>query len=191
MKNIELKVVIDNPNQVQKILHKIGAKLKEHLYQVDTYFNCKEGRLKTREINHKNFQLIFYNRPNTENSKISDYKIIKLNKQELKEQKSYLEKNKGIKIKVIKKRELWIYKNTRIHLDKVNNLGNFLELETVVKNQKTLQQLIIEHGQIIKLLGLVDYPVIGQSYSDLLLNKKLNGEEVDASLLRHPWSLPV
>lgn len=168
MKNIELKVKTDNFNQIKKLLHKIKAKFKGNLTQKDTYYNCEEGRLKTREINHETFQLIYYERPNFTKSKISNYKIKEIDQKELKEQKTCLTKTKGIKTIVNKRRELWIYKNTRIHLDKVKGLGEYLELETIIKNHKDLQQLETEHRQIINLLGLNSYSKIDKSYSDLL-----------------------
>ncbi len=73
----------------------------------------------------------------------------------------------GEKNIVRKKRNLWIYKNTRIHLDDVYGLGGFLEIETVVKNID-IKQARKEHSEIISLLNLLEYKKIDKSYGDLI-----------------------
>ncbi len=173
MKNIELKILLKKFNPLNSILKKMGVKLKNHMYQVDTYYNYKRGKIKIREINNKNFELIFYQRPDKYGSKISNYKIYKINKNQLKHIKNQLKSLLGEKNIVTKKRDLYLYKNTRIHLDKVKNLGNFLELETIVKNS-SLRQAKKEHNLIKKLLGLNNYKNINKSYCDILLSKKLS-----------------
>ena len=68
---------------------------------------------------------------------------------------------------VKKTRKLWTYKNTRIHLDRVNGLGDFLELETVVQG-KAVKKGIKEFNEVIKLLGINPSDSIAASYVDLL-----------------------
>ena len=67
---------------------------------------------------------------------------------------------------------MWIYKNTRIHLDDVNKLGKFLELETVIDGINLINAKK-EHEKVIKLLNIAQCKKIKKSYSDLLLNKNL------------------
>lgn len=171
MKNIELKVIASDFKKIKLVLKEYGAEFKGILVQVDTYYNSKKGRLKIREINNNKFQLIFYNRPDKIGSKVSDYEVIEFDKKRNEQAKLVLKKVLGEKIIVSKIRNLWIYKNTRIHLDKVVELGNFLELETVV-NKINMKQGKIEHNKIIELLGLGKHKKIKGSYSDLLLRKK-------------------
>lgn len=77
----------------------------------------------------------------------------------------------SIKVVVSKKRDLFIYKNTRIHLDKIGELGEFIELETIfVKNSKE-DELKKEHSWVIDYLGLNDLEKIKESYSDLMFLK--------------------
>ena len=59
MKNIELKIKVNDFRRTEKRLKRLGAKYCGALNQKDTYFNCAEGRLKIRETNNKNFELIF------------------------------------------------------------------------------------------------------------------------------------
>jgi len=170
MKNIELKIVLDDFSEVVRILKKSKARFMGSLLQIDTYFNCKNGRLKFREINNRNFEFIFYQRPDKKNSKMSNYQILKFRKNQAIDIKTILKNSLGEKIVVKKERRLWIYKNTRIHLDIVKKLGNFLELETVIQ-KNNIKNARNEHLEIINLLKISRFKKISVSYSDLLLAK--------------------
>ena len=167
MKNIELKISLDNSKEILAALKRNGAKNNGILKQVDTYFNTKKGRLKTREIDGSKLELIYYQRPDTSVSKISNYDVVTLPILEGKKLLNALTNTSGIKVIVKKERNLWIHKNTRIHIDKVENLGNFLELETVINeaNQKIAKQ---EHDELINLLNITNCKKYKESYSDLL-----------------------
>lgn len=167
MKNIELKVRVENFGELVRILKKKDARYEGVLRQADVYYNCENGRLKLREINNKRSELIFYSRPDKNGSKISEYQILKIEKKQLQGTKAILKAALGEKVIVRKKRELWLYEHTRIHLDIVNKLGKFLELETVVENIN-LRQAKKEHDDVIKFLGLGQFEKYNKSYSDLL-----------------------
>ena len=145
MKNIELKILLKDSKEVESSIKQIGAKFQGDLRQIDTYFNYPKGRLKIREINNKEFVLISYSRPNKKGSKLSDYKIIKLTKENASQLKKLLLNNFGLKTIVKKLRSLWIYRHTRIHLDKVTNLGKFLELETAITSSISNYNAKSEH----------------------------------------------
>ncbi len=151
-------------------LKKIGAKRIAILKQIDTYYNCKAARLKIREINNKRFELIYYQRPKKVGAKLCDYYIAAILKKNLQPLKFILKETCGERVIVRKERELWLYKHTRIHLDKVEKLGNFLELETVIKNLSEARAMK-ECSEVIDLLGLNRYKKIKYSYSELLLDK--------------------
>jgi predicted adenylyl cyclase CyaB len=167
MKNIELKLSIskDNFNKIIFFLKEIRAKHEKKLKQIDVYYNCRACRLKLRKINNKKFELIFYKRPNASHSKISDYQILDINKNQVKIIKSILDNILGQKNIVKKTRVLYMYKNTRIHLDKVDKLGKFLELETIIKGN--IKQARAEHKKVINLLNLSKYKKLGKSYTDM------------------------
>lgn len=172
MKNIELKIKINNFGPILKKLKGLSAEYKGVLKQTDTYYKCKNGRLKIREINNKFYELIFYQRPNTLGQKISNYEVIKINDKQLSDFKNILKTSLGEKIKVEKKRSLWIYKNTRIHLDKVKKLGTFLELETMVNDN--INKSRDEYRQISGILELKKYKKYKKSYSDILISITLS-----------------
>ncbi len=171
MKNIELKIKVNDFEDIEKSLKVLGAKFYGILNQKDTYFNCDNGKLKAREINNKNFELIFYQRPNRMINNLSDYIILPItNQNQFKQLKIILALSVGTKVVVSKSRRLWLYKNTRIHLDDVKKLGKFLELETVLgkilraKGEK-------EYLKIFSLLKLSKFKKLSKSYSDLLIKK--------------------
>ena len=167
MKNIELKVILRDPETVIRRLKKIRARFIGKLAQADTYFNCRKGRLKLREINRKSFELIYYKRPDTKSSKVCDYQVLPIESSQKENIKLLLSKALGTRIAVTKVRNLWLKKNTRIHLDKVRNLGNYLELETVVK--KGILNAKKEQQDVIELLGISKAKKVDVSYGDLLL----------------------
>lgn len=171
MKNIELKVSIDDFKQIIPFLKKSGAKPKQKLRQVDTYYKCNKGRFKLREINNKDFQLIFYKRPDNYSSKLSNYFVLEFSKDQYKIIMVILMSAYDSLSVIKKERDLWIYKHTRIHLDNVSGLGKFLELETVV-NKISLMQARKEHNDVISFLNLTRFKRYNKSYSDLLFKKK-------------------
>ena len=169
MKNIELKIKIDDFKSILAGLKKSRAIKRGVLKQTDTYFNCERKRLKLREENNRKFQLVLYVRPDKKEAKVSDFETIDFDKQQAQALKAVLKKAYGEKVVVKKERKLWMYKNTRIHLDKVEKLGTFLELETLVTKDLALAKK--EYDKVVDLLDLDRYKKLERSYSDMLLAK--------------------
>ncbi len=169
MRNIELKVQTSDHEQIRRRLKSVGALYKGKLLQTDTYFAVNRGRLKIREINRKEFELISYKRPNVATHKQCDFEVLKLSKREAMMLHRMLSEALGILVTVVKCRELWMFGNTRIHLDSIRGLGTFLELESqvvygIAKARK-------EYDKIYSLLELGRHKKIKGSYSDLLTKK--------------------
>ena len=171
MKNIELKIYFDDFRKITPLLRKMKAKNNGKLHQVDIYYNCKNGRLKARSIDNKKFEIISYQRPDKNGTKTSSYQVSNIKPTKFKKVKSDLDNKFGEKVIVKKQRTLWIYKHTRIHLDKVYGLGKFLELETVVK-KINLEQAKKEYNELARQLKVSKYKKYNKSYSDFLLSNK-------------------
>jgi predicted adenylyl cyclase CyaB len=192
MRNVELKIKLENDHKVKSILKKMGAVFEGELLQRDTFYSCPNGRLKLRQINDKSFQLIFYNRPDVAGSKISEYWITGLDNSRVPAMEILLIHAFGEETRVNKKRQLWLYKNARIHIDHVTNLGLFLELETAVDDigMKAARE---EHKQIIKDLGIDFYIPLHSSYADMFIEENdTNRDEVDepsGDTAASPWSI--
>jgi predicted adenylyl cyclase CyaB len=166
MVNLEIKIKISNLAYFRKILKNIGAIYQFKMAQKDTYFKLGENKIKTREINDSEIQLIKYFRKEVKGKKISSYSVETISNVE---KETFFKKNKTL-CEVYKRRELWIYKNTRVHLDSVKGLGKFLELETVLKNVSK-KEGDKEFNNLISVLGIDKGKSIPSSYSDILLAK--------------------
>jgi predicted adenylyl cyclase CyaB len=97
--------------------------------QVDTYFRTSAGRLKLRESSRSGGQLVPYLRPDAAAARRSDYVVIPV--PEPARTKEILAALLGVHRVVRKTRELALHENVRIHLDRVDGLGDFVELEAV------------------------------------------------------------
>src|SRR3972149_6375706 len=78
MKNIELKVKIDNLDSLSNII-KSQSSFQGTLFQKDTYYLLGKNRLKTREEGDE-FEIIYYQREDKESSTDSKYFLYQINK---------------------------------------------------------------------------------------------------------------
>lgn len=145
----------------------LGAEARGLLVQRDTYFEVPSGRLKLREESHAAPHLISYQRSDESNQRESCYRIIEVEQAE--ELIAALGGNLGVKAVVEKKRRLFLWQEVRIHLDLVEALGSFIELEAVAPPGSDLSR---ERQKIEALRGefaLADVDLVASSYSDLIL----------------------
>ena len=164
-KNLEFKVRYGSLDLLHPKLADLKANRQETINQVDTYFHNPKGRLKLRETDlSAEGWLIYYERPNELESRYSIYQLCKVD--ESSNLKELLTNALGVKTIIKKQRVLWMYKNTRIHLDTVEDLGEFVELETVFQGQSDADAKV-EHNHVKTTLGLEMGEPIAVSYSEL------------------------
>lgn len=171
MKNLEIKIKLKESQSLPSLSF---AAAKGVLHQKDTYFMLGKYRLKIREEQDR-YSLIFYNRADKSETRESKYTILFLSRPFVSIVKNGLDVVLGRKVVVTKKRDLFIFGSTRIHLDKVSELGTFIELETVVSDDSKTSSCKEEHFWVKERLGLEDFEVVPFSYSDLLLNQSKPG----------------
>lgn len=164
-RNLEFKVRHGSLESLLPKLADLNASHRETTHQVDTYFQNPKGRLKLRETDKSDVGcLIYYERPNKLESRYSMYQLCEVADPTV--LKELLTIALGIKTIIKKQRSLWMYHNTRIHLDTVVDLGEFVELETVFQGQ-TEADAINEHQHVKTTLGLQAAEPIAVSYSEL------------------------
>jgi predicted adenylyl cyclase CyaB len=161
--NLELKIKVTSHQSLKKILLQIGADNKGILNQKDVYYSIPNGLLKLR-IENGNESLIFYNRNENDKNRWSDFEVLEFANGNA---EKFFNNLFDVEIIVKKKRELFYYDDTRIHLDTVKFLGKFLELETLVINGKANAKERFE--RIKSLLKLNELEQIRKSYRDLLM----------------------
>ena len=164
--NLELKISVTSHQSLKKILLQIGAESRGILNQKDVYYSVPIGLLKLR-IENGNESLIFYDRNEENKNRWSDFEYIKFANGK---GEKFFNKLFDVEVIVNKKRELFYFDDTRIHLDTVKLLGKFLELETLVINGKTDAKKRFE--KIKNLLKLEETKQIRKSYRDLLMDMK-------------------
>lgn len=168
IKNFEFKAKVNEIESFEQKLRSLNPVFQGLDHQVDTYFNSKTGRLKLREGNIEN-SLINYDRENVHGAKESH--IILYQHAPSKALKEILTKQLGIKVIVDKKRKIYFIDNVKFHLDVVENLGTFIEVEAIdTKDEFTIEQLKNQCDYYFGFFGLKQEDLINQSYSDLIIN---------------------
>ncbi len=167
--NIEIKARCNDQEKVRQILKERGADFKGVDHQIDTYFLSSNGRLKLREGNIEN-ELIFYERESTAGPKQS--KVILFKNEPGSSLKQILEKSVGVKVVVDKKREIYFIDNIKFHVDLVEGLGTFVEIEAQdAEGSVGEAQLRSQCQEYMDLFGISETDLLNASYSDLLLDK--------------------
>ena len=171
MKNLEIKVQL-NQKTLSNLVVQLNPYYSETLIQTDTYFMTKEGRLKLREENGKEAYLIRYQRPDLEEAKESNYFFYPINNASL--FLSVLGDSLREELKVKKQRGLYFPKpHIRVHLDQVDGLGDFLEIEIILSKDMPLAIAEIEMQELQEWLQLVNLPNINCGYLELLQKSKI------------------
>ena len=165
MKNIEFKANCESLDALRQRLVDFQAEHRRTMKQLDTYFNVSQGRLKLREINAHEAELIYYERSDLAESRYSNYQICDI--PEPMAFKQIATMALGVKGVVEKQRELWIFGDTRIHLDEIRDIGQFVELETVIREQ-TEEEAQTEHQLVKNALGIKEEDLVSVSYSDMV-----------------------
>lgn len=128
--NIEIKARLTDLQATQRLVEAIADGPPQTLQQTDTFFACTHGRLKLREIGDGSGELIAYQRADVADIKQSDYEISHVPDADA--LKEVLRRALGESVVVEKTRLLYLIGQTRVHLDRVTGLGDFLELEVVL-----------------------------------------------------------
>ena len=164
-RNIEIKARLKSLDAARQVARRLATAELGAQIQTDTYFACRNGRLKLREIALAEAQLIAYERRDGRLPRASDYQIASVsNPADLKE---VLRVACGIVAVVKKRREIFLFKNVRIHLDQVEGKGVFLEFEAVLGEHDSDEagQRLVE--ALLKQFGLCSSDLLPSSYAEM------------------------
>jgi len=166
MLNIELKARCEDLERLRETCRSLGAESQEPDRQLDTYLRVAHGRLKLRESLLSGAELIFYTRADVAEARESHYETCQV--EDAEGLKAILKKALGVRAVVAKRREVYVIGNVRIHLDKVQDLGAFVELEGIVDGPAELMAVAGEVREAQQALGIDDRSLVKESYSDLV-----------------------
>lgn len=166
--NIEFKAHCRDHDRLRDLARNAGAEYTATLQQRDTYFRVKEGRLKLREIESSGAELIRYQRDNAAGPRESNYTVTKVRLPFIR--LWWLKLRHGILVAVVKRRDLWLWRGVRIHIDSVEGLGDFMELEAVVSDIGDAEEAHRRCNELKSLLEIRDEDLVSISYSDMMLN---------------------
>jgi len=165
--NIEIKARCADLAAAREIARRLATRRLGVDEQTDTYFTTAKGRLKLRESSLSGGQLIPYLRPDRSGPKRADYQVLPVS--DSAHLKRILAEILGVHRVVVKRREIFLVDNVRIHLDEVEGLGTFLELEAVYIGGAEAEAR--ERGKVEKLMAELDVAesdLVETSYEGLL-----------------------
>jgi predicted adenylyl cyclase CyaB len=165
-RNVEIKARIDSVDTLVTRIRQVADSGPTEIIQDDTFFNCASGRLKLRAFSESSGELIFYRRPDQAGPKESFYVISPTaSPNTLREVLSLAYGQSG---RVRKRRTLFMDGRTRIHVDRVEGLGDFLELEVVLKDGEPVQDGVEVAHKLLAKLGIDHSQLVDGAYVDLL-----------------------
>ena len=164
--NIEIKAVARAFDDQLAIAAKLATAGPTVQVQRDTFFVVPTGRLKLREIEGREAELIQYVRPDRVEPEASEYTIVKV--PDPCALLTALSRSLGIRGVVEKHRTVFLQSETRIHFDQVRGLGEFIELEVVCDSSDTHDQGYRVATDLMQALMIDDSDLIACAYIDLL-----------------------
>lgn len=129
-RNTEIKARVPDLDALTRRVAPLATAGPTAIAQDDTFFACPNGRLKLRDFGDGHGELIFYQRADQTGPKTSFYRITTTAEPDrLREVLTLAHGQTG---RVRKQRTLYLVGRTRVHLDRVEGLGTFMELEVVL-----------------------------------------------------------
>ena len=165
-RNVEVKARVAS---VEALLPRVAAFADRGPFEIeqdDTFFACPAGRLKLRTLSANDGELIFYRRSDEAGPKESSYVLAKTTAPG--SLRDVLALAYGRAGRVRKHRTVFLVGRTRVHLDRVSGLGNFLELEVVLEDGEPADAGVREAQHLMARLGVEPSQLVEGAYVDLL-----------------------
>jgi len=165
-RNIEIKARIAGVQQMLPRAAALAGQPAVEILQDDTFFACTDGRLKLRAFSPERGELIFYRRANQQGPKESFYVLSPTASPDTLREALTLAWGQAGRVR--KRRLLLMVGRTRVHLDEVEGLGDFLELEVVLRDDESAEAGEREAHELMAQLGVEPSQLISTAYVDLL-----------------------
>lgn len=164
--NIEIKLRVDDLDAVERQAASLADSGPETLIQEDVFFDVPHGRLKLRKFASGSAELIAYHR--SDSDQVRESKWLASPIEDSSSLQEALAMTLGQRVIVRKHRTLYLIGNTRIHLDRVDELGEFVELEVVLESGEDHDTGRAIADDLIRQMGLENAQRISVAYADLI-----------------------
>jgi predicted adenylyl cyclase CyaB len=165
-RNVEIKARVRDVEALRRRVEAMSDTPEEILEQLDTFYITPRGRLKLRVLAPDRCELIQYARADEAGAKPSTYDIVRSDDPAAFSR--ILESALPIRGVVTKSRRLYRIGPTRVHLDDVDGLGTFLELEVVLSKGQTADHGAKIADDLMAKLGIGPDDLVSGAYIDLL-----------------------
>src|SRR3954454_16642076 len=181
-RNIELKAFDPDPERSLQVALGLGARDRGVIRQRDTYFRVNSGRLKLREEEPGGATLVQYDRVDADEARESRYRLVPID--DPRALCAALQASLGLLAVVEKERHLLLWQSVRIHLDRVKDLGNFVELEGVAMADSDLAGELEKVTRLTEALEIPPERILRNSYSDQVVGSSALVESAKAVMER-------
>jgi predicted adenylyl cyclase CyaB len=164
--NVEIKARVSNPSRLQTLAAALSDDAGVSLQQDDTFFHTPQGRLKLRTLAPTHGELIYYERADAAGPKLSRYEIAHTSTPAA--LTATLAAALGVRGVVRKQRRVYLLGQTRVHVDAVEGLGMFVELEWVMQPGQTYAEGVRMVAELMQRLEITEAELIAEAYIDLL-----------------------
>lgn len=164
--NVEIKSVLNSRAVAEAVAVRLSGSGPETIRQEDTFFHCHGARLKLRLLGPAQGELIRYERSDVADARCSRYLIARTTDPQV--LKDILSKTLGIAGVVRKTRTLYLIGQTRVHIDEVEGLGTFLELEVVLRREQPEAEGKAMIERLMFEFGVGKQQLIPEAYIDLI-----------------------
>ncbi len=164
--NIEIKARVRDPERTRRAAEAAADGPGSVLEQVDLFFHVPRGRLKLRILGPSCAELIGYERADQAGPKSSSYSVLPV--EDPRTLRAILETTLGLRGSVRKTRTLFHAGRTRIHLDEVEGLGSFIELEVVLREGEDARTGEAEAQTLMARLEIEPGDLVQEAYIDLV-----------------------
>ena len=164
--NVEVKAIHRNRERVEIAVAKLSDKGPEWIEQEDYFFPCEGARLKLRVLAPNRGELIRYEREDRAEARCSRYLIAHTSDPTVLAE--ILSRAMGQIGVVKKKRTLYLVGQTRVHLDQVERLGDFLELEVVLRPNQSEAEGKQVADSLLAHLSIARQDIMAEAYIDML-----------------------
>ncbi len=176
MIEVEVKIKLKDLNEFKKKLLELGVKRLGEWFEEDIYFKhpsvdfkATDEALRLRRVDGK-INLTYKGPKISSNSKTReeiDVEVVDFNTVRLLFEKLRFQ----VLTRVAKKREVYLFEEIKISLDKVEDLGDFAEFEILIEYERHVKEAEEKVFNLLRRLGFNKSNSVTLSYLELILHK--------------------